>query len=193
MIQFLINIYIYTRFQKGFHIERYIDRYILLFSFACARVHFSFAIVQLVKKLGSTIIFFFVGFFVPIWKEHVVWVFLEKSIRPAIQNCELYDKIANYMTDFGNEENSPRSSRVMRRHRIDSGAPARAKRAWNRAPYSWNMVNLFTLGYHVIDRAYVRTCVRTYASTDCTGRVGETIKRKRGVSQACLSKSSSFI
>ena len=23
------------------------------------------------------------------------------------------------MTDFGNEENSPRSSRVMRRHRID--------------------------------------------------------------------------
>ena len=27
--------------------------------------------------------------------------------------------MANYMTDFGNEENSPRSSRVMRRHRID--------------------------------------------------------------------------
>ena len=34
---------------------------------------------------------------------------------------------------------------------------------------------------------------RTYASTDCTGRVGETIKRKGGVSQACLGKSSSFI
>ena len=32
-------IYIYTRFQKGFHIERYIDRYILLFSCTCARVH----------------------------------------------------------------------------------------------------------------------------------------------------------
>ena len=37
-----------------------------------------------------------------------------------------------------------------------------------------------------------RTYVRTYASTDCTGRVGETIKRKGGVSQACLAKSTSF-
>ena len=43
-------IYIYTRFQKGFHTERYIDRYILLFSCTCARVHFSLVIVQLVKK-----------------------------------------------------------------------------------------------------------------------------------------------
>ena len=42
-----------------------------------------------------------------------------------------------------------------------SGAPARAKRAWDRAPYSWNMVNLFSFGCHVIDRAYVRTYVRT--------------------------------
>ena len=55
--------------------------------------------------------------------------------------------------------------------------------------YSWNMVNLFLFGCHVTDRAYVRT----YASTDCTGRVGETIKRKGGVSQACLGKSTSFI
>ena len=70
-----------------------------------------------------------------------------------------------------------------------SGAPARAKRAWDRAPYSWNMVNLFSFGCHVTDRAYVRT----YASTDCTGRVGETIKRKGGVSQACLGKSTSLI
>ena len=38
-----------------------------------------------------------------------------------------------------------------------------------------------------------RTYVRTYASTDSTGRVGETIKRKGGVSQACLGKSSSFM
>ena len=37
-----------------------------------------------------------------------------------------------------------------------------------------------------------RTYVRTYASTDCTGGVGETIKRKGGVSQACLAKSTSF-
>ena len=110
-------------------------------------------------------------------------------------SCEFFQKkasalqykfaMANYMTDFGNEENSPRSSRVMRRHRIDSGALARAKRAWDRALYSWNMVNLFSLVCHVIDRAYVRT----YASTDCTGTVGETITRKGGVSQACLDKS----
>ena len=42
----------------------------------------------------------------------------------------------------------------------------------------------------MIDRAYVRT----NASTDCTGGVGvgETIKRKGGVSQACLAKSTSF-
>ena len=39
------------------------------------------------------------------------------------------------------------------------------------------------------DQAYVRT----YASTDCTGGVGETIKRKGGVSQACLGKSTSLI
>ena len=40
---------------------------------------------------------------------------------------------------------------------FSSGAPARAKRAWVRAPYSLNMVNLFSFGCHVIDRAYVRT------------------------------------
>ena len=74
-----------------------------------------------------------------------------------------------------------------------SGAPARAKRAWDRAPCSWNMVNLFSFGCHVIDRAYVRTYIRTYASTDCTGGVGKTIKRKGGVSQACLGKSTSLI
>ena len=60
------NVHIYTRFQKGLHIERYIDRYILLFSCMCASVHFSLVIVQLVKKLGSMINFFFVGFVVPI-------------------------------------------------------------------------------------------------------------------------------
>ena len=37
-----------------------------------------------------------------------------------------------------------------------SGAPTRAKRAWDRTPYSQNMVNLFSFGFHVIDRAYVR-------------------------------------
>ena len=75
----------------------------------------------------------------------------------------------------------------------DSGAPTQASHAWDRAPYSWNMVYFFSFGCHEIDRAYVRAYVRTYASTDCTGGVGETIKRKGGVSQACLGKCTSFI
>ena len=49
-IHIYIYIYIYTHFQKGFHTERYIDRYILLFSCTCARVYFSLVIVQLVKN-----------------------------------------------------------------------------------------------------------------------------------------------
>ena len=68
---------------------------------------------------------------------------------------------------------------------IYSGPLTRAWRAWDRARYSWNMVNRFSFGCQVIDR--------TYACTDCTGEVGETIKRKGGVSQACLGKSTSFI
>ena len=55
------------------------------------------------------------------------------------------------------------------------------------------MINLCWFGFHVIDRAYVRRYVRTYASTDCTGGVGEAIKSKGGVSQACFGKSTSFI
>ena len=66
-----IYIYIYTRFQKGFHIERYIDRYIVLFCCTCARAHFSLLIVQLVKKLGSTINSLFFRFFVPVSQYHI--------------------------------------------------------------------------------------------------------------------------
>ena len=67
---------------------------------------------------------------------------------------------------------------------IHSGAPTRAKRAWDRAPYSWNMVNLFSFGYHVIDRKYVGTYVRTYARVYrlyVWGR-GDYQKEGRGVS-----------
>ena len=39
----------------------------------------------------------------------------------------------------------------------------------------------------------IRTYEHTYASTDCTGGVGATIKRKGGVSQAYLGKSTSLI
>ena len=62
----LAALFLYTRFQKGFHIERYIDRCTLLFSCTCARVHFSLVIVQLVKNLGSTMNFLFVRFLVPV-------------------------------------------------------------------------------------------------------------------------------
>ena len=47
------------------------------------------------------------------------------------------------------------------------------------------LAGLFSFGCHVIDRAY--------ASIDCTDGVGETIKRKGGMSQAGLGKSKSFI
>ena len=40
-------------------------------------------------------------------------------------------------------------------HISNSGTPTPA-RAWDIAPYSWNMVNLFLFGCHVTDRAYVR-------------------------------------
>ena len=49
-----------------------------------------------------------------------------------------------------------------------------------RAPYSYNMSNLFSFGCHKIDRAYLRTYVHTYASTDCMGGVGEIIKGREG-------------
>ena len=72
--------------------------------------------------------------------------------------------------------------------RIIAGLP-RARSARGTEPHTRRlMVNLFSVGCHVIDRAYVRT----YASTDCMGGVRETIKRKGGVSQACLAKSTSF-
>ena len=64
--------------------------------------------------------------------------------------------------------------------RIYSGAPARAKRAWDRAPYSWNMVNLFSFGCHVIDRAYVHMYVRVYRL--CGWGRGDYQKEGRGVS-----------
>ena len=59
-----------------------------MFSCTCARVHFSLLIVQLVKKLGSTINSLFVWFFVPIWKEHVVWVFFRKKYPPCNTNLQ---------------------------------------------------------------------------------------------------------
>ena len=75
---------------------------------------------------------------------------------------------------------SNETSSVLSHGTVYSGAPARAKRAWDRAPYSWNMVNLFSFGCHVIDRAYVRTYVRVYRLYGW-GR-GDYQKEGRGVS-----------
>ena len=50
-------------YSERFSWERYIGRYVLWFSCKCARVHFSLVIAQPLKKFGSTISFFFVGFF----------------------------------------------------------------------------------------------------------------------------------
>ena len=91
-----------------------------------------------------------------------------------VKQCTLGEPTFHFLTNLLHEKQKdarPAGSLFL------AGLP-RAKRAWDRAPYSWNMVNLFSFGCHVIDRAYVRT----YASTDCTGGVGETIKRKEGVS-----------
>ena len=71
-----------------------------------------------------------------------------------------------------------------------AGLPrARSAHGTDRAQYSYNMVNLFLFGCHVIDRAYVLT----YASTDCKGGAEETIKREGGVSHSCFGKSTSCI
>ena len=56
-------IYIYIRFQKGFHTE--IDIYTFVFLHVSC-VHFSLVIVQHVKNLGSRIKLLFVRFFVPV-------------------------------------------------------------------------------------------------------------------------------
>ena len=61
-----------------------------------------------------------------------------------------------------------------------SGAPTSAKCAWIRAPYSENMVNLFSFGCHVIDRTSVRTYVRVYGLYGWGG--GDYQKEGRGVS-----------
>ena len=59
------------------------------FSCTCARLHFSLVIDQLVRKLGSTIHFLFVGLLGPIWKEHVVWFFFVRKMHlPCSTNLQ---------------------------------------------------------------------------------------------------------
>ena len=65
-----------------------------------------------------------------------------------------------------------------------SGAPTRARCTWDRAPYTEYYRPLFVW----LSRDWPSACIyRLY------GWVGETIKRKGGVSLPCLGKSTSFI
>ena len=114
------HVYIYTRFRKGFHIERYIDRYVLLFSCTCARVHFSPVIVQLVKKLASTIIFFFDGFFFSHLKRichfEFFWFFFRKM--HALCDANLQWRIIWLILGMRKTSREAADPRVIRRHRI---------------------------------------------------------------------------
>ena len=92
-------------FSKRFlyrEIYRYIHTFVLLHVRPCA---FFTCYCPTGEKLGSTINFFVVRFFVPVW--HVVLSFFRK-----IHEALLYKFAkANYTADFGNEENISRSSR----------------------------------------------------------------------------------
>ena len=61
-----IYLSIYLSIWKPFWKRVYMDRFVVLFCCTCARAYFSLLIVQLVKKLGSTINSLFFRFFVPI-------------------------------------------------------------------------------------------------------------------------------
>ena len=55
-------------------------------------------------------------------------------IRGTNKTCERFIKILDLDAKIFN---SPQAYQL----KLYSGAPARAMRAWDRAPYSWNMVN----------------------------------------------------
>ena len=109
--------------------------------------------------------------------EHIS-SFLDHLLQPIAKVQKSYLKDTTQFINFIEKRKVPNNAVLVS---MDvSGAPARAKRAWDRAPYSWNMVNLFSFGCHVIDQAYVRTYVRVYRLYGW-GR-GDYQKEGRGVS-----------
>ena len=86
--------------------------------------------------------------------------FLDHILQPIAKVQKSYLKDTTQFINFIEKRKVPNNAVLVS---MDvSEAPARAKRTWDRAPYSWNMVNLFSFGCHVIDRAYVRTYVHKY-------------------------------
>ena len=100
--------------------------------------------------------------------------FLDHILQPIAKVQKSYLKDTTQFINFI-EKRKVTNSAVLVSMDV-SGAPALASRAWDRAPYSWNMVNLFSFDCHVIDRAYVRV-YRLY----WWGR-GDYQKEGRGVS-----------
>ena len=89
-IYIYIYIYIYTRFQKGFHTERYIDRYIL-YSLARAPVCILHFLLSNLWKTRFNDKFFLRRVFFPIWKGPVVlsfFVFFRKMHAPCDTNLQ---------------------------------------------------------------------------------------------------------
>ena len=112
-----IKTYIYTRFQKGFHVERYIDRYIYTFVFLHVRpCAFFTCYCPTCEKLGSTINFFVVGFFVPIWHVVLSFFFFRKIHAPC--NTNLQWRIIWLILGMRKTSREAADPRVIRRHRI---------------------------------------------------------------------------
>ena len=93
-IYMYVCIYIHP-FSKRFsyrEIYRYIDTFVFLHVRPCA---FFTRYCPTWEKTRFNDKFFCVGFFVPIWKEHIAEFFSEKCTRPAIKFA-----MANYMADY---------------------------------------------------------------------------------------------
>ena len=91
-----------------------------------------------------------------------------------------------FLKDSRANETRERALKPPPARKVTQASPLLAPGKFHARSLEWALLaGLFSFGCHVIDRAY--------ASTDCTDGVGETIKRKGGMSQACLGKSKSFI
>ena len=100
-----VCIYIYSRFQKRFHMERYIDIYILLLSCTCARA-FVTCYCPTCEKPRFNDKFFLRRVFCSNLKRTCCFAFffLEKCMSPAIQICNDAEKVATIPKIVGSFE-----------------------------------------------------------------------------------------